>query len=385
MSGASTPEPSATSRAFTTPEAEKKPIRDVEIPDVLLFSIAKVFEAPFSKYPLPEGERLQIGYRVRNEDGSVGAHGGIPYPGEEDPFSVTVQVPRDDMLKAKNVELWANPYGHTAVLATDSHAKDRSARGRVSLPIKDVPPKGEAATSWCFRIQVLAGVVGFIVDEMNRNKLSLDELMCEKNNKAAAAATAEAERLERASKNASTVLEHIALTNDARRSREAAKAAKDAANDIWAGKVHTRDGLKGAVARMLLGGDGAWDHKPDINPVWGTNNRLGDEEHSFYYDIWSNIHFGYVGHACGFTKEELFEGASKQQWLDSGGPDEQADHDTVEAGFDLYDPARDVTVDELVAVVEGHPEWHMDARRRAWDEAEEAKKAKIEQDMMVAP
>ncbi|MFB2971393.1 polymorphic toxin type 44 domain-containing protein [Aerosakkonema sp. BLCC-F183] len=55
-----------------------------------------------------------------------------------------------------------------------------------------------------------------------------------------------------------------------------------------------------------------WDHKPKLDsllnlkgsndyfyPVWGNSNR------EFYYDIWSNIHYGYVGKAAGFSDSDL--------------------------------------------------------------------------------
>jgi len=55
-----------------------------------------------------------------------------------------------------------------------------------------------------------------------------------------------------------------------------------------------------------------WDHKPNLDkllnlkgsndyayPVWGDSNR------EFYYDIWSNIHYGYVGKAAGYSDSEL--------------------------------------------------------------------------------
>jgi Bacterial toxin 44 len=65
-----------------------------------------------------------------------------------------------------------------------------------------------------------------------------------------------------------------------------------------------------------------WDHKPKLDsllnlkssndyayPVWGSSNR------EFYYDIWSNIHYGYVGKAAGFSDWDLQLGAGLNDLL----------------------------------------------------------------------
>ncbi|MEG4484674.1 polymorphic toxin type 44 domain-containing protein [Microcoleus sp. D2_18a_B4] len=55
-----------------------------------------------------------------------------------------------------------------------------------------------------------------------------------------------------------------------------------------------------------------WDHKPKLNSMLnlqGSNDYAypvwGDSASEFYYDIWSNIHYGYVGKAAGFSDLEL--------------------------------------------------------------------------------
>ncbi|MBC7228647.1 MAG: hypothetical protein H5T61_15680 [Thermoflexales bacterium] len=77
----------------------------------------------------------------------------------------------------------------------------------------------------------------------------------------------------------------------------------------------------GPLAPLL----GNWDHKPILtgkgSPVpeiinerpgkpWGystVGSRL------YYFDIWSNIHYGYVGRASGFSQPELTGGAGIEQ------------------------------------------------------------------------
>ena len=73
-------------------------------------------------------------------------------------------------------------------------------------------------------------------------------------------------------------------------------ASKSGAMVVWATNV--RQG-------------GSWDHKPHIGPTWGYWHRIG--EYDYYYDIWSNIHYGYVGTAAGFSESALLDGAGAEQ------------------------------------------------------------------------
>jgi RHS repeat-associated protein len=59
--------------------------------------------------------------------------------------------------------------------------------------------------------------------------------------------------------------------------------------------------------------DGPWDPKPYIRDHgWPRfSHQIGD--YWYYYDIWGNIMFGYLGTAAGFTESELLEGAGLEQ------------------------------------------------------------------------
>ncbi|MEP6519501.1 polymorphic toxin type 44 domain-containing protein, partial [Microcoleus vaginatus] len=85
-----------------------------------------------------------------------------------------------------------------------------------------------------------------------------------------------------------------------------------------------------------------WDHKPKLDsllnlkgsndyayPVWGKSAR------EFYYDIWSNIHYGYVGKAAGFSDGYLQFGAGLNDLWETqqlNGPDKNA----VNLGIELW-------------------------------------------------
>lgn len=66
--------------------------------------------------------------------------------------------------------------------------------------------------------------------------------------------------------------------------------------------------------------NGPWDHKPYIKKNFRQADTSAGEQHwhhlngwVYYFDIWSNIHYGYVGRACGFSASELLDGAGLEQ------------------------------------------------------------------------
>ena len=97
--------------------------------------------------------------------------------------------------------------------------------------------------------------------------------------------------------------------------------------------------------RVRSGGE--WDHKPMLRDELGLNpdkkpGTTGDEDWYFpiegnsqdeyNYDIWSNIHFGYVGRAAGFAPWELRAGAD----LADGGR-MPSDDLSVRIGMELWE------------------------------------------------
>ena len=57
-----------------------------------------------------------------------------------------------------------------------------------------------------------------------------------------------------------------------------------------------------------------WDHKPKLRKLFlGVFHKLG--AYDYFYDIWSNIHYGYVGVIAGMSESELLDGAGVAQFL----------------------------------------------------------------------
>lgn len=65
--------------------------------------------------------------------------------------------------------------------------------------------------------------------------------------------------------------------------------------------------------------NGIWDHKPLIAARFHPRNPGGPQHwHQYnttlyYYDVWSNIHYGFVGKAAGFSDAVLLDGAGLEQ------------------------------------------------------------------------
>ena len=76
-----------------------------------------------------------------------------------------------------------------------------------------------------------------------------------------------------------------------------AKAHKVSAATIWTQKV---------------GQNKEWDHKPKLRRLFpGVRHKQG--QYDYYYDIWSNIHYGYVGTISGLADSILLDGAGAEQ------------------------------------------------------------------------
>lgn len=62
-----------------------------------------------------------------------------------------------------------------------------------------------------------------------------------------------------------------------------------------------------------VGQNREWDHKPKILKEFNNDTRHKQGRYAYYYDSWSNIHYGYIGMAAGFSESVLLEGAGLEQ------------------------------------------------------------------------
>jgi hypothetical protein len=112
----------------------------------------------------------------------------------------------------------------------------------------------------------------------------------------------------------------------------------------------------------------AWDHKPILRDLFGIDLDPDHPDSRYFvvpgtsvrmnYDVWSNIHYGYVGTAAGFSSQEL-QGAANSG-LPGTGRTDLGDIISVQIGIDLYHrvgPRGLTTADVYAAIRSAIPAW----------------------------
>ncbi|MEU9607707.1 polymorphic toxin type 44 domain-containing protein [Streptomyces sp. NPDC048057] len=124
-------------------------------------------------------------------------------------------------------------------------------------------------------------------------------------------------------------------------------------------------------AKVAPGQD--WDHKPlirdryDVERVDQLFFKQPGSNREVFYDIYSNIHYGYVGRAAGFDQDTLIQGASLGEDLLTG-KDDHGDQITMKVGMELYDRhGKDLTREQLDAAIRDA----MDKMERAQQEGKD--------------
>ncbi len=132
-----------------------------------------------------------------------------------------------------------------------------------------------------------------------------------------------------------------------------------AISDKIEGRIKAYTKWKGLVAAGC-----PWDHKKAIQRLQGYQHWSCDKNKHFlfFYDLWSNIHYGFIGKAVGFTEWELTAGAGVAQLKDNkrswgtwasqylqnrirelgdadflAAFDDASDNEAIKIGFRLYD------------------------------------------------
>jgi uncharacterized Zn-binding protein involved in type VI secretion len=107
-----------------------------------------------------------------------------------------------------------------------------------------------------------------------------------------------------------------------------------------------------AIWTERVGQNRPWDHKPIIRKtIGGVWHKQGKYE--YFYDIWSNVHYGYVGRAGGLSESVLLDGAGGEQIISDALRKAQEVATKPKEQWELPGPNRSANVDCL----------------RAWDDA----------------
>lgn len=148
-------------------------------------------------------------------------------------------------------------------------------------------------------------------------------------------------------------------------------------NIALAKKMNKIDAIVKWATKVAQNSD--WDHKPYIRKTFHPAVPNGEqawhsyENYLYYYDIWSNIHYGYVGVACGFSESELLDGAGLEQigsdivrWKWPSGSenieglrafDDPSDRKSISIGISLYQTySENITSQIILSVVKNASE-----------------------------
>jgi hypothetical protein len=228
-----------------------------------------------------------------------------------------------------------------ATLLVDPKLKEKAVAANALVTPKPTPKKPKAkpepkAAVTCKDPDLMEQVASYIAGEMNRNITHPSVLKMKKLlSFDAAAENAEFQKLPLYARLAPPNFQAIALANTV------------TAMGLWAERV---------------GQNRPWDHKVTIGQKFGGPwQKQGQVD--YFYDIWSNIHYGYVGRYGGLSEEVLLDGAGLEQvasdslrkiqkWNERQGPHRTADIEGMRAWDDIGDR---VSISIGVKLYKQHP------------------------------
>jgi len=94
-------------------------------------------------------------------------------------------------------------------------------------------------------------------------------------------------------------------------------AQSEIAKDIRTKNSETLGFYEAAIKwKSMVGNRRPWDHKAYIQRTYGTWSIDRLTRTQYNYDIWSNLHYGYVGKSVGFSEWTLKSGAGYGKNMD---------------------------------------------------------------------
>ncbi|MER0237086.1 polymorphic toxin type 44 domain-containing protein [Fulvimarina sp. MAC8] len=279
-----------------------------------------------SKYPISHSDFMDLNYYF-DADGTLTATEALSEgPYTENNKRITAGVGRsysrskgeyhfkitEEQYNSEKFTLyiWMEPYGSAAL---SDKTNGNLLVGRLKLGVSSAkhkgslilpPPSSQSADQQIlFEFEVGDSVAQFIAQEMNRNKnaKATGEMRDVMNNRGIYAQQ----------------VGRPPLSEQHRRAIAESIFAHQTHADFHPAKAWYEE-LGTLVQLAYFGGGGQWDHKPIIYADWGSRNRLGNSGYVYYYDLWSNLHFGYIAAAAGLPLHRVIAGAGFAQKIDSG-------------------------------------------------------------------
>ena len=172
-------------------------------------------------------------------------------------------------------------------------------------------------------------ILAFMFDEMTRNARGKDAQSIRKNMDAANQAATKADKALKAAENSSGFWDKIFTTLGGSHAAKSYLQQATTENTIGLSKFF-----------VLVRTDGPWDHKSLLQKNHETHKDAwipfrGDPNNEFFHDIWSNVHYAYVGRAIGISAADLMTFGA-----DISGPffgdNDEGDKLSVQLGLDLW-------------------------------------------------
>jgi len=316
-----------------------------EVP--LLIRAKKATKNPFKKYNLEE-EKIVIQYHVALEDYKKNKK-KIDVLKVDGEFTIKqnsrnqIKLTREEFKDLKGIYFWSKEIGKAAFITEENYDwwEDEPSTGRLYFPKEMLESDGKTnPPSFAVEFEYISGVLYFILNEIKKNESDED-------------------------------LKEIQDLNSGKKPNPEYNipllGKYSTAELKWAHKVHKNASFKGFIQDILLLGGGEWDYKTVISPIWGEWQRLGNNKEIYFFDVWANLNFGYIGRIAGFTKENLIDKANEAQDFDEGNYDCIDDVLTQEG----YDSTK-LTLDKVLEILENNKkdwvkgEWLISGRRKYW-------------------
>lgn len=196
---------------------------------------------------------------------------------------------RSSASRSDKIRAFAQP----STPATTSQATEPHQSSLTPTPLNPAPAETKQEPAVCNHSDQMEELANYIAGEMNRNihdpaVLKMKELINYDTNKAAA--------------------EFLKLPWYARLA-----GPPDFNTIAWTNKLEAM-----VIWTKKVGQYMEWDHKPKLRKLFpGVRHKQG--KYDYYYDIWSNIHYGYVGIIGGLSESVLLDGAGAEQIVSDSG------------------------------------------------------------------
>lgn len=260
--------------------------------------------------------KMQLKTNPLKKDSEITVHDGSNH---------YIEISSKDFFSFGTISLWGSPYGTTAMKSKASSVFD-PAEGLLVLDLSMAEIKGRTII---FNIIFIKSVIEFVVSN-HQKALANPEFIYLRSE----VSYYNKQKLE---------------NKDCDSYGEIDKNCMALADDneyLYGHLMHANEGgITKQLQEWFFDGGGDYDYKPIIRPIWGARQRYGNKVHTYYFDTWANIYYGFMGKWVGFDKNTLIERANVFQnidnmtgWIPGSKPTYDPSDDIIASeGYDMID------------------------------------------------